>query len=107
LSRPEAKIEEHLRRRVTAAGGLAEKIAPVRAGVPDRLVVLRGRVYLVELKAPGGRVRPVQRYWHGLAARAGVRVLILSSIREVDEFMNSVLGGDLDAHIQNMQRQSS
>ena len=94
MSRPEAKVEEHLRRRVTAAGGLAEKIAPVRAGVPDRLVVLRGRVYLVELKAPGGRVRPVQRYWHSLAASAGVQVYLLSSIQEVDAFVSSVLGGD-------------
>ena len=94
MSRPESKIEEHLRRRVVAAGGLAEKVAPVRAGVPDRLVVLRGRIYLVELKAPGGRVRPVQRYWHKLAAHAGVQVQILSSIQEVDAFVSSVLGGD-------------
>lgn len=88
----ERRVERHLKARVEQAGGYCIKWAPYIAGLPDRLVLLPpGRVYLVELKAPGGRLRPAQRVWHGRFARVGVRVVILASVDAVDAWVEMLL----------------
>lgn len=90
--RPETKVENHLSKRAKDAGGMAIKFLPAIAGVPDRLVILPGgRLFLVELKAPGGRVRPVQRVMHERLERIGLLVPVLSSKDEVDTWMASVI----------------
>jgi hypothetical protein len=43
----------------------------VRAGVPDILIVWRGRAYWIELKAGHGRTQPAQELCHALLAAAG------------------------------------
>lgn len=89
---PERLIEAHLSRRVRAAGGWSLKIAPIVAGTPDRLVLLPGgRVYLVELKAPRGRLRPAQVVWHRRAARMGHPVVVLASKAAVDRWLDAEL----------------
>ena len=79
----ESLAERLLHDRVMAAGGLCPKLAPTDAGIPDRLVIWEGRVYLVELKRPGGRVRPIQVAWHNRARQTGVEVVLLSGTVEV------------------------
>lgn len=51
----EKDIESYLRKRVTAAGGLALKlVCPGFTGVPDRLILFSGgRVCFAELKDTG------------------------------------------------------
>ncbi|TGE33346.1 VRR-NUC domain-containing protein [Desulfosporosinus sp. Sb-LF] len=58
----ERQIEQKLRLAVKAKGGLALKfVSPGTAGVPDRIVLAPdGRVFFVELKAPGGILSPKQ-----------------------------------------------
>jgi len=85
----ETSVERRLVKKVREAGGMCEKVMPVVAGLPDRLVLLRGVVYLVETKAPDGEVRPAQRVWHGKAARAGVTVHVLWSSAQVDAWVES------------------
>jgi hypothetical protein len=46
----------------------------VVGGVPDVLVVSRGRLYALELKAPGGRLSPVQKSVHEAMRAAGAEV---------------------------------
>lgn len=87
---PEQKVEEALRVAVHARGGLCEKFAPIRAGVPDRVVILAGRVYLVELKAPKGELRPAQRVFHERARCCGVDVVVLRSVQEVRLWVQSL-----------------
>lgn len=88
----EATVEQYLSRRVSERGGLCWKwAATARAGVPDRVVVLRGVVYLVELKSPTGRLSPVQRRVHGMIERAGVAVHVLSSTAAVDEWLSRIV----------------
>ena len=58
----EREIEKWLREQIKNLGGRALKFtSPGNDGVPDRIVFLPGgRVYLVELKAIGGRLSPIQ-----------------------------------------------
>ena len=80
----ELAVETRLVNEVKARGGMCIKILPVVAGVPDRLVIMPGgRMYLIETKAPGGRVRPAQTVWHARAAALGVTVAVLRSVEEV------------------------
>ena len=57
----EADIEKCLVREIKKAGGIAYKwVSPGNNGVPDRIVVLPGRLVFVELKTDDGKVSPVQ-----------------------------------------------
>ena len=87
---PEQVVEDELIRQVRRRGGMVEKMAPIRAGVPDRMVILNGRTHLVELKAPGGRLRQVQKVFMSRAAKRGVEVVVLSGVEQVGEWVDSV-----------------
>ena len=58
----EKSTEQKLVKAVKAKGGLAPKfVSPGFDGVPDRIVLLpRGRIAFVELKANGRKLRPLQ-----------------------------------------------
>lgn len=87
----ESRLEEFFRRRVRMLGGHTEKLIPTTRGMPDRLVLMPGgKIYLVELKAEGGRVRPAQQVWHGRAARLGSPVAVLTGRQEVLEWLARV-----------------
>jgi len=77
----EAVAEDLLKRRVEAAGGLCLKFGT--NGMPDRIVILRGRVTFIELKRPGGVPRPDQLYCIDKLQRAGADVRALAGSDEV------------------------
>ena len=58
----EKQIEQKLVKAVKARGGIAPKFSsPGFDGVPDRIVLLpRGRIAFIELKAKGRKMRPLQ-----------------------------------------------
>lgn len=58
----EKTIEAKLVKAVRIMGGFAPKfVSPGFDGVPDRLVLLpRGKIAFIELKAPGKALRPLQ-----------------------------------------------
>lgn len=89
----ESAIEKHLQYRVELAGGLCWKWAsPGRRGVPDRIVLWpRGAVSFVELKAPGGRLSPLQKWTHARMHDLCHDVAVLASIAEVDEWVDTAL----------------
>jgi len=87
----ESAVERHLRRRVIAAGGMTEKIAPTHAGMPDRLVLLPGgRMFLVELKTTTGQLSKIQQWWHGQAKMMGTEVVTLKGTEEVDRWLDGM-----------------
>ena len=85
----EREVERHLVERVRAAGGLAFKwVSPANAGVPDRVCFLPGgRVVFVELKRPGGQLRPLQERVIGMLMRLGAEVHVVDSKEGVDEVL--------------------
>ena len=85
----EIVIERYLIAQVEAQGGWAIKLFPkFVAGLPDRLVILPGRfIEFVELKAPGGRLRPVQRRVHKRLASLGIVTRVIDSKEEIDNLI--------------------
>lgn len=81
----ESTIEAHLKARVKAVGGLVRKVQFIaHSGAPDRLVLLPGRHFFVELKAPGEKAKPHQEREHARLRLAGFAVYIIDSIEGVD-----------------------
>jgi len=99
----EKTVEAYLVERVRALGGIAYKFtSPARASVPDRIVILpsgrafiadtfaRGRIYLIEVKRPGGKLTRGQEREHERLRRLGADVRVLDSIGAINAFLNEV-----------------
>lgn len=90
----ESSVEKYLNTQVKKAGGLSRKYtSPGRRGVPDRIVILNGYVYFVELKRPGEKPRPDQLAEHKAMANNGIKVHILDSKQAVDEWIGRFSDG--------------
>ena len=94
---PEQIVEDELVRAVREQGGMVEKVVPIRAGMPDRMVLLNGAVHLVELKAPGGKLRRVQEVFASRAAKRGVHVVVLTGVDQVREWVDSIVEFGVEA----------
>lgn len=72
---------------------MVEKLISTRRGIPDRLVLFPGgTIYLVELKAWGGRTSALQEVWHARAASLGTNVVVLEGRDAVDAWLRSLFG---------------
>jgi len=89
----ERLIENHLKKRMTAAGGLCWKLtSPSTAGVPDRICVFPGgEVVFVELKAPGKTPNPMQERRIKALRACGATAGWLDSKGAVDKFVDARL----------------
>jgi hypothetical protein len=87
----ERDIEMYLRDRVKALGGIAYKfVSPGHAGVADRIVLLPGGVvWFVEVKAPDGRMSPLQRLFAARMAELGMNYRVVWSREDVDVWLGS------------------
>lgn len=87
----ERDIEAYLRGRVKALGGIAYKfVSPGHAGVADRLVLLPGGVvWFIEVKAPGGRLSPLQMLFARRMDELGMQYRTIWSKEDVDEWLGS------------------
>jgi len=85
----ENKIEVFLKAEVEKLGGLCIKfLATYFTGIPDRLVLLPGgRMYFVELKAPGKKPARRQPYVITLLQKLGFNVLVIDTIDKVNAFI--------------------
>lgn len=87
----ERAIERYLIHEVKRRNGLALKfVSPGISGVPDRIVMLpRGKMAFVELKAPGETLRPLQVKRKNQLEILGFEVYCVDGIQQI--------GGVLDA----------
>jgi hypothetical protein len=85
-------VEAFLVKRVRLLGGQSIKLAPMQAGIPDRLVLLPGgRLFLVEVKAVGETPSEIQRHWHAKALKdQGVVVHVLVGEEGVRQWLRQV-----------------
>ena len=87
----ESKLEEYLRSKIKARGGMVIKMVAIVAGTPDDLVVLPGgRFHVVELKTKKGTRSPLQVVIHERWKRLGVHVTTLHGQPEIDRWLDTL-----------------
>ena len=88
----ESEIERHLVWHVERLGGRAYKFtSPSNRGVSDRVVCLPdGQTWFVELKAPRGRLSPLQVIFAQEMERLGQRYACLWSKEMIDEWVKKL-----------------
>ena len=80
----ESEIEKELVRQVALHGGLFRKLHWIgRRGAPDRFIVLNNKIFLVEVKRPGGKPEPHQVREHQRLKNHGVRVLVIDDLKGI------------------------
>lgn len=89
MARPEESIEKMLAR-LNWPTALAPKLDPSgRIGIPDRLLILPGRVIFVEVKRPGGGVvSAAQAEWGRRLVAWGHEHAIVSSREEIHALLS-------------------
>ncbi len=89
----ERAIEQRLVEAVRKAGGLCPKfVSPGWDGVPDRIVLLPGgKLGFVELKAPGQKLRPLQRRRREQLERLGFRVFVIDGVEQIGGVLHEIL----------------
>lgn len=88
----ESFIEEKLTKAVKQNGGLCWKFtSPGTAGVPDRIILMpKGRIVFVEVKAPGEKPRPLQLSRHRLLRRLGFKVYVIDALEDIEKIISEV-----------------
>lgn len=88
----EKQIERKLVETVKAASGICPKlVSPGTDGMPDRMVLLpKGRIGFVEVKAPGGAPRPLQTHRHRQLRALGFPVFVLDDPERIPWILEEV-----------------
>ena len=94
----EKQIEHALVMAVNAAGGMCPKlVSPGTDGMPDRMILLpKGHIGFVEVKAPGKKPRPLQERRHKQMRELGFKVFILDGREQIPEILKEVEHGTRD-----------
>ena len=92
----ERDIEKVLVREIEKQGGWAVKLsAQWIAGIPDRLILLpKGKVFFVELKAPGESPRPIQIRRAEQLRALGFKVYVIDSKEQI-KALKSHIGNEV------------
>lgn len=88
----EKDIELMLIKEVKKVGGLALKfVSPGYAGMPDRLLLIaKGKIAFVEVKAPHKKPRPLQLVRHKELERLGFKVYVLDDEKQIGGIINAI-----------------
>lgn len=93
MGQRENKVEKYLDSEFKALGGLTRKwTSPGQDGVPDRICIVNGDVYLVEVKTVDGKIAPVQMREQLRLSLAGATVRTVYGNEGVDELIEEVKG---------------
>ncbi|AUR81229.1 nuclease [Bacillus phage Carmen17] len=88
----EKQIENYLKRKFESIGAIVLKFtSPGQAGVPDRLILLKGgRSIFVEVKKKGGVLSPLQKHWIEKINKHYHEVYVVWSYEDVDALLKKV-----------------
>lgn len=87
----ENKVEKYLDSEVKRLGGLTRKwVSPGRDGVPDRIVIIDGTVWFVEVKTVDGTLSMVQGREHARLREAGAQVITVFGEEGVDDYVRTI-----------------
>ena len=90
----EKQIEQKLIKAVKKTRGVAPKLySPTFDGMPDRLVLLpKGKLAFVEVKAPGKRLRPLQEKRKRQLEELGFLVFVIDKAAGIDAVIEKIAG---------------
>ena len=84
-------VEKKLISAVNEIGGKAYKFSsPGNNGVPDRIVLYKGKCYFVELKRTGGDLSRIQNVVIKRFEQLGFKVRVLDSVDKVGDFISEI-----------------
>ena len=88
----EKEVERALVKKTEERGGMAWKfVSPGKSGVPDRIILLpNGKMGFVELKAPGKKMRPLQKKRKKQLEDLGFQVFTVDRIERIEGVLNAI-----------------
>lgn len=87
----ENRVERYLDSEILKLGGITRKwVSPGVNGVPDRIVIVNGNVWFVEVKTDDGRLSSWQEREIKRLTSHGAKALAVYGERGVDEFIRMV-----------------
>ncbi|WP_194949869.1 VRR-NUC domain-containing protein [Actinomyces trachealis] len=87
----EHTIERRLKAAIEADGDLCWKlVSPGLDGVPDRICLKDGKVVFVEVKAPGRKLRPLQKRRIRQLTDQGFTVLVIDQPDGIEEVRHAL-----------------
>lgn len=98
MGKPEGKIEDYLIKQAEQNNCLCYKfVSPGKSGVPDRIVIAPpNKTLFVEVKAPNGKLRPLQKCVIRKMMQYGAPVFVTHTKQAVDEFIYFITKNDYD-----------
>lgn len=84
----ENAVEKYLDHCVKQLGGVTRKwVSPGRDGVPDRICIINGDVWFVEVKTIDGKLSSAQNREHARLKAAGANVATVYGDQGVEKFV--------------------
>lgn len=91
MGKRENKVETYLKDEIKRLGGLCYKWeSPGEKGVPDRIVIINGKIYFIEIKTVDGVTSPQQTRQIAKLKLNKANVHVLFGEKQVDEFINNI-----------------
>lgn len=91
--KPEQQIEKYLEKLAKQNDFLYYKyVSPGNRGVPDRTLIGHGHTIFVELKAPGGKPRILQKKIIKKMREHGADVRVISEKQQCEDLINELIG---------------
>ena len=72
-------------------------VSPGNSGVPDRMIIYRGRVIFVELKQTYGKLTPIQKRTHERMRYHGAEVYVAYGSEDVQKLIEELFPDDIQA----------
>ena len=91
MKESEKVLERNLNKEVKALGGWSIKLlSNIITGLPDRLVLHKGRAYFVEVKSEGKKPSARQRVVHKKLEVLGFPVSVIDTTEKLNSFINDI-----------------
>ena len=91
MKESEKVLERNLNKEVKALGGWSIKIlSNFITGLPDRLVLLNGSAYFVEVKSEGKKPSSIQRVVHKKLEALGFPARVIDTTEKLDNFIKGI-----------------
>ena len=88
-------IERKLREEINKIGGLCFKFNSGVTGVPDRIIIYKGKTIFVETKKPkGGKISSKQKYWLNEIHKRQVKAITIFTKEEIAAFIEGLVGNE-------------